>query len=53
MDQTIFDQQAQAAEGRREALKWLARRLSWERRLGQLRPDAAKSPENGESMQAA
>lgn len=35
---TIFDQQARAAEGRREALRWLARRLNWERRLGELRP---------------
>lgn len=38
---SIFDQQARAAEGRREALRWLARRLSWEHRLGELRPDAA------------
>jgi hypothetical protein len=54
MDQTsILHQQAQTAEGRREALQWLARRLSWERRLGQLRPGAAKSPEHGESKQAA
>ena len=39
MTQTsIFDQQARAAEGRREALRWLARRLNWEHRLGELRP---------------
>ena len=39
MTQTsIFDQQARAAEGRREALTWLARRLKWEHRLGELRP---------------
>jgi hypothetical protein len=54
MDQTsIVHQQAKAAEGRREALKWLARRLNWERRLGQLRSDEATSPESGESKQAA
>ena len=35
---SIFDQQARAAAGRREALRWLAGRLNWERRLGQLRP---------------
>jgi hypothetical protein len=38
---SYFDQQARAAEGRREALKWLARRLQWERRLSELRPGAA------------
>jgi len=37
---SYFDQQARAAEGRREALKWLAGRLQWERRLGELRPHA-------------
>lgn len=30
--------QARVVEGRREALKWLARRLQWERRLAELRP---------------
>jgi hypothetical protein len=41
MDQvSFFDQQARAAEGRREALKWLARRLKWEHRLAELRPGA-------------
>lgn len=54
MDHTsIFHQQAQAAEARREALTWLARRLNWERRLGQLRPHEADSAENAESKQAA
>ena len=54
MDQTsIFHQQAQAADARREALTWLARRLNWERRLGQLRPHPAGSPEHAESKQAA
>ena len=44
MDQlSYFDQQARAAEGRREALKWLARRLQWERRLGELRPVTAEA----------
>jgi hypothetical protein len=38
---SIFDQQARAAEGRREALRWLARRLQWEQRLGELRPHGA------------
>jgi hypothetical protein len=37
---SYFDQQARAAEGRREALRWLSRRLQWERRLGELRPGA-------------
>ena len=35
---SYFDQQTRAAEGRREALRWLAQRLQWERRLGELRP---------------
>ena len=38
---SYFDQQARAAEGRREALKWLSRRLKWEHRLGELRPHEA------------
>jgi hypothetical protein len=37
---SYFDQQARAAEGRREALRWLAGRLNWERRLCELRPHA-------------
>lgn len=42
---TIFDQKRQAADGRREALAWLARRLNWERRLAELRPaDAEVAP---------
>jgi hypothetical protein len=41
MDKVSYiDQQGRAAEGRREALKWLSRRLKWEERLGELRPDA-------------
>ena len=51
MTQTsIFDQKRHAAEGRREALAWLARRLSWEQRLGQLRPANA---EDAQTKQAA
>jgi hypothetical protein len=38
---SYFDQQARAADGRREALRWLAQRLQWERRLGELRPGGA------------
>ena len=33
---SYFDQQARAAEGRLEALRWLSRRLNWEHRLGEL-----------------
>ena len=33
-------EQAQQSEDRREALRWLARRLSWEHRLVELRPGA-------------
>jgi hypothetical protein len=36
----LHSAQAHSAEGRREALKWLARRLQWEHRLGELRPGA-------------
>ena len=32
---------SEQSEGRREALKWLPRRLQWEHRLGELRPGAA------------
>jgi hypothetical protein len=52
MDQSIFHQQAQAAEGRREALRWLAGRLKWEHRLGELRPGAEK-PARAAAKQAA
>jgi hypothetical protein len=37
MEHSYFHYQAQMAEGRREALSWLARQLRWERRLGELR----------------
>jgi hypothetical protein len=51
MNQTSnIKNQRQAADGRREALNWLARRLNWERRLGELRPAA---PEVAETAQAA
>lgn len=38
---TYFDQKAGSADARREALKWLARALKWEHRLGELRPEEA------------
>ena len=50
MNQTSITHQRQAAERRREALTWLAGRLTWERRLGQLRPTDA---ELAETQQAA
>ena len=40
---SYFDQQAREAEGRREALRWLARRLQWEHRLGELRPGTSEA----------
>jgi hypothetical protein len=40
MEHSYFHKLAQEAEGRREALRWLAGRLRWERRLGELRPGA-------------
>ena len=42
MDKLSFLPSAQTpeTEERREALKWLARRLTWEQRLGELRPGA-------------
>jgi hypothetical protein len=40
---SYFDHQARAAEGRREALRWLAGQLKWERRLGELRPEASET----------
>jgi len=53
MNQTsIFDSQRRAADGRREALSWLARRLDWERRLGELRP-ADRDFSETEAKQAA
>jgi len=52
MEQSIFHHQAQAAEGRREALRWLAETLNWERRLGELRP-ADRSKPNSQAKQAA
>ena len=39
MEHSYFHHQARTAEGRREALSWLARQLRWEHRLGQLRHD--------------
>jgi hypothetical protein len=41
MDQLSYlHEKSHGAEGKREALKWLARQLQWERRLGELRPGA-------------
>jgi len=52
MDQTsIFQPQGPASEARREALRWLARRLNWESRLRELRPEAHST--HGETKQAA
>jgi hypothetical protein len=53
MSTTTFDHQRQAADDRREALNWLSRRLSWENRLGQLRPSAEKAEADTETKQAA
>ena len=39
MSQTSNTLKQAQDEGRREALTWLARRLTWEHRLGELRPD--------------
>ena len=36
----LHGEQAHESEDRREALQWLARRLQWETRLGELRPGA-------------
>jgi len=52
MNQTSINQR-QAADGRREALNWLAQRLSWERRLGELRPGTGQVAEISETKQAA
>jgi hypothetical protein len=48
---TIFPQEGPAAESRREALRWLARRLTWESRLRELRPDSHST--HGENQRAA
>ena len=53
MSTTTFDRQRQAADERREALNWLSRRLSWENRLGQLRPSAQTAQADAETKQAA
>jgi len=43
MEHSYFDKLSHEAEGRREALRWLAGQLRWERRLGELRPDQRSS----------
>ncbi|HTK17108.1 MAG TPA: hypothetical protein VL769_11995 [Acidimicrobiia bacterium] len=53
MGTTTFDHQRRAADERREALNWLSRRLSWENRLGQLRPSADKTEAGAPTKQAA
>jgi hypothetical protein len=50
---STFDRQRLAADERREALNWLSRRLSWEDRLGQLRPHDGEADEPAESKRAA
>jgi len=51
MDKPTAFAQRQAADERREALNWLARRLSWENRLGELRP--SEDPEATQTRRAA
>ena len=41
MEHSYFHQLARESEGRREALRWLAGQLTWERRLSELRPEAS------------
>jgi hypothetical protein len=48
---TTFNSQRQADVERREALNWLARRLSWENRLGQLRPSDDRQVQDREVAQ--
>jgi hypothetical protein len=50
MEHSYFHQLARDAEGRREALRWLAGQLRWEHRLTELRPDA---PSAAAAKQAA
>lgn len=51
---STFDHQRVAADERREALNWLSQRLSWENRLGQLRPhDGEVDHQPAKSRQAA
>ena len=47
------DGQREVADERREALNWLSRRLSWENRLGQLRPRDENAEPEAERKQAA
>jgi hypothetical protein len=43
MEHSYFHHQARKAEGRREALSWLARQLRWENRLRELRHDVGSA----------
>ena len=40
MEHSYFHKLARESEGRREALRWLAGQLRWERRLSELRHGA-------------
>ena len=54
MNQTsTLEHQRHVAEGRREALSWLAQTLTWEHRLDQLRPADAGATRSTETKQAA
>ena len=53
MNQTSNIKNQRRADGRREALTWLARRLDWERRLGELRPSGTEVAEISATKQAA
>jgi len=44
MEHSYFHKLSREAEGRRDALRWLAGRLHWERRLSELRHDAPAEP---------
>jgi len=50
MEHSYFNKLAREAEGRREALRWLAGQLRWEHRLNELRPD---TPSAAPAKQAA
>jgi len=41
MEHSYFHQLSRESEGRREALRWLAGQLRWERRLGELRSETS------------
>jgi hypothetical protein len=47
MEHSYFHQLARESEGRREALRWLAGQLRWERRLSERRPCMAEARQAG------